>query len=80
MIRFNEGLCLFLGHKYRLAQELSPRSRRVGCTRCARSFVMNDDCLVLVDWDADFYRLYESHGVTIKYQPWEFNKNLNRLY
>lgn len=71
----NDWLCFFFGHKYRLAQELSPHSRRVGCTRCARSFAMNDDCKALVDWDASFHRLYESHGVSIEYQPWEYKKH-----
>jgi hypothetical protein len=36
---------------------------------------MNDDCRALVDWDASFHRMYESHGVTIEYQPWEFKKH-----
>ncbi len=69
-----ELLCFFFGHKYRLAQDLKPWARRVGCTRCHRSFAMNDDCRSLVPWDASYHRLYESHGVTIEYQAWEFKR------
>jgi hypothetical protein len=63
--------CLIFGHEYKLAQELQPWSRRVGCTRCHRSFAMNDDAQSLVPWDADFHYMYEKHGVAIEYQPWE---------
>lgn len=66
-------LCFFFGHKYKVVQELSPQSRRVCCTRCKNSFAMNDDTMTLVDWDASFHRMYESHGVKIEYKPWEFN-------
>jgi hypothetical protein len=70
----NDWLCFFFGHKYRLAQELSPQSRRVCCKRCRKSFAMNDDTRILVDWDAEFHRMYERHGIEIKYQPWEYRK------
>lgn len=65
-------LCMLFGHKYRLAQELTPYSRRIGCTRCGRAFAMNDDCRALVDWGSEFHRMYESHGIKIEYKPWEF--------
>jgi hypothetical protein len=34
---------------------------------------MNDDARVIVEWDADFHRMYEGRGVKITYQPWEFH-------
>lgn len=72
----NEFLCFLLGHKYKLAQKLSNESRRICCTRCRKSFAMNDDVRAVVEWDGSFHRMYESHGVSIKYQPWEFDKSV----
>lgn len=69
-------ICFFFGHRYTLAQKLTPQSRRICCTRCRQSFAMNDDVRAVVDWDADFHRMYETHGVAIKYQPWEFNPDV----
>lgn len=66
-------VCLIFRHRYVLAQELTNHSRRVCCSRCRKSFAMNDECRSLVDWDADFHRMYEQHGITIEYKPWEFN-------
>lgn len=66
-------ICLFFGHKYSLAQKLTDHSRRICCTRCRQSFAMNDDVRAVLPWDASFHRLYESQGVTIEYQPWEFS-------
>ena len=64
-------ICLFFGHKYVLTQKLSTQSRRLCCARCNRMFAMNDDVRAVVEWDADFHRLYEKHGVKIIYQEWE---------
>lgn len=66
-------ICLCLGHKYRVTQELAPGFRRIGCTRCGLAFAMDDYSQMLVPWDADFHRMYERHGIKIKYQQWEFN-------
>jgi len=33
---------------------------------------MNDDCRIIVNWDASFHSLYESQGVKIKYLDEEF--------
>jgi len=65
-------ICLFFGHKYFTAQKLTPWSRRVCCKRCHQSFAMNDDCRLIVNWDASFHSLYESQGVKIKYLDEEF--------
>lgn len=70
----NDLLCFFFGHKYFVAQELKSYSRRMCCKRCSRSFAMNDDVRVLVPWDASFHKMYEEHGVKIKYLPFEFSK------
>ncbi len=65
-------ICLFFGHNYVLTQKLTPHSHRIACTRCRRMFaMMNDDVQAVVDWDASFHLLYESHGVKINYQNWE---------
>jgi len=67
-------ICFLFGHKYFVAQVLSPQSRRLCCRWCSKSFAMNDDARSLLPWDAEFHRLYESHGVEIKYLPFEFSK------
>jgi len=64
-------LCFFFGHRYWVAQELTAWSRRLCCKRCGQMFAMNDDCKALVPWDAEFHRLYESHGIPITYQQIE---------
>lgn len=74
----NDWLCFFIRHKYKLAQKLSPQVRRIGCIRCHKSFAMNDDIRSLLPWDAEFHRLYESHGVKIKYQKWEFKNRAEK--
>jgi len=34
-------------------------------------FAMNDDVRCVIPWDAEFHRMYESHGVKIVYLDWE---------
>lgn len=64
--------CFLLGtHKYEVAQELAVGNRRLCCTRCGRSFAMNDDLRSLIDWDDDFHRLCEAYGIKLEYKPWE---------
>jgi hypothetical protein len=70
----HDFICFFVGHKYKLAQELSPQARRVCCTRCHKSFAMSDNVKTIVPWDSDFHKMYESHGVKIEYLPWEFRR------
>ncbi len=67
-------LCFIFGHKYFLVQKLTPQSRRVCCHRCSRSFAMNDDVETVIDWDASFHRLYQSHGIEIIYKEFESSK------
>jgi Prophage protein (DUF1660) len=72
-------ICFFFGHKYSLAQNLHAHSRRVYCTRCKCSFAMNDDVRSIVPWDAEFHKMYESHGVEIKYLEGEFRHSSNYI-
>ena len=66
--------CVLMGHKYILAQRLAPQSRRITCSRCSKSFAMNDDAQSIVQWDASFHRMYERHGVKIVYMDGEFGR------
>lgn len=68
-------MCFLFDHKYFIAQELNSYSRRMCCGRCHQSFAMNDDTQILIDWDSSFHRMYERHGVEIKYLPIEFRAN-----
>ena len=67
-------ICFLFSHKYFLAQKLTEHSRRVCCHRCSQSFAMNDDVRAVIDWDAELHRLYQSHGIEIKYLKFEFSK------
>lgn len=51
-------ICALTRHRYIVERELSATSRKIGCTRCGRSWAMNDDARALVPWDADFDKLY----------------------
>lgn len=64
-------LCFFGRHHYVATQEFVAYSRRVACHRCGRMFAMNDECQILVPWDAEFHRMYEQHGHRINYRDWE---------
>ena len=67
-------MCFLFGHKYFVAQKLTSQARRVCCHRCSKSYAMNDDVRSILDWDSDFHRLYEGHGIKIDYLPFEFSK------
>ena len=64
-------LCFFGRHKYVATQEFGHWSRRIAYRRCHRMFAMNDDARCVVPWDADFHRMYESHGHPVVYRDWE---------
>jgi len=51
-------ICALTRHRYAVERQLSDTSRKIGCTRCGRSWAMNDDVRTLVPWDSDFDRLY----------------------
>ena len=77
MNKINRLICFIFGHKYFLAQELTSHSRRMCCRRCSMSFAMNDDVRSLVNWGPEFDRLYENHGIEIKYLDFEYSKLKN---
>lgn len=60
-------LCGLLGHRYVVERVIAPHWRRVGCTRCCRSWGMHDPTRAFVLWDGEQAemadRLYPS-GVT----------------
>ena len=64
-------ICFLFGHRYYTTQLLTEWSRRLSCHRCNQMFAMNDDSKALVPWDAEFHRLYESHGTKIIYNEQE---------
>jgi hypothetical protein len=50
-------ICAIFKHKYIVEKQLSISSRKIGCTRCDRKWVMNDDVKALLPWDSDFESL-----------------------
>ena len=66
--------CLFFGHKYTVTQRFSATSRRIACTRCHEMFAMNDEVRALVDWGAEFHKMYEMFGNKVEYLDWEGRK------
>ena len=50
--------CALGRHKYYVAKELTPWSRKVGCRGCKKMFAMNDDAQIMLPWDDDFENLY----------------------
>jgi hypothetical protein len=55
-------LCLVLGHKYKVDRVLPHRSRKVGCSRCACKWAMNDATRSFLPWDAEFEHVYSPSG------------------
>ena len=70
----NKYICFIFGHKYFLAQKLTDTAKRVCCERCSKSFAMEDELKLILDWDADFHEMYEAYGVKIRYLAFEFSK------
>jgi len=65
--------CCIFGHNFLVAQHLTVYSRRIYCKCCKDSYGMNDDTRTLILWSPDFHRMYESHGIEIKYRDEEFH-------
>lgn len=55
-------LCFLLGHQYRIIQEFSYATRRVGCERCRREWGMNDNVGAFLPWDGEFAEFYHKRG------------------
>ena len=66
--------CMTGHHAFEITQALSTQSCRIACRRCNRVFAMNDGVRLVVPWDSEFHRMYESNGVKIRYKDWEFRK------
>lgn len=46
-------LCAIFGHRYVVEREIAPHWRKVGCTRCRRSWGMHDPTRAFVPWDGE---------------------------
>lgn len=54
----NAVLCYFFGHKFALVKQLTPHSRKIGCTRCRQMFGMNDDARAVIPWNRELEVMY----------------------
>ena len=54
---FTQLICAARGHRYVVEKRLSDRCRKVGCTRCGKSWAMNDDVQSLLPWDDEFEQM-----------------------
>lgn len=62
--------CLVLGHQFVIVQELTPRSRRVGCERCMKSWGMNDDVRSFIPWTEELATMYRDvFRITLREWP-----------
>lgn len=55
-------VCAIAGHRYVIERVLNERARKVGCTRCHRSWAMHDPTQTFVPWDGEFEALYAPGG------------------
>lgn len=62
-------LCFIFGHRYQVAQEFSPWSRRVVCAECRGDWGMNDQVPAFIDWSEDLADLYRGQGHVV-FNPW----------
>lgn len=65
----NKAICWSIGHEMYVVQEFSHYSRRIACSKCKRSFAVNDDVRACLEWDSNFEALYKFLGHTI-IKPW----------
>lgn len=56
-------ICALLGHRYVVERMFGPYTRKVGCTRCNRKWVMHDHVQAFLPWDQEFEELYKPGGV-----------------
>jgi hypothetical protein len=57
---FANLLCSLTNHRYRVEKVFSSYSRKIGCTRCKKSWAMNDDARCFLPWDDVFERHHAS--------------------
>jgi hypothetical protein len=57
-------------HDLYVIQEFSPHARRVGCTRCNKTWAMNDNCRAFLEWDSEFEELYRDTFGHHIIKPW----------
>lgn len=55
--RLRRLLCAVIGHRYFVAEHISPVCRKVGCRRCGRAWGMHDTVRAFVPWDGDLQAL-----------------------
>lgn len=58
--------CILFGHKYFLIKRLTPWSKKIGCSRCAKQFGMNDDVKCIIEWSDELEEMYKVIGVATK--------------
>lgn len=56
-------LCAVFGHRFVIERVLSPRARKVGCTRCYRAWAMHDPTRTFTPWNAEFEEFYRPGGL-----------------
>lgn len=54
-------LCAILGHRYVVERQIAPHWRKVGCTRCFRSWGMHDPTRAFVLWDGEQEEMARAH-------------------
>ncbi|HAU2308160.1 TPA: hypothetical protein JBL23_16805 [Legionella pneumophila] len=54
--------CYFGFHKFYLEKELTRWLRKIGCRRCGKFYVMNDNLMAVLPWDEDFEKIYKALG------------------
>lgn len=64
-------VCNITGHRFVVTQEFHGNTRRMGCTRCRRSWAMHDEFKLLLPWCRDFHDLYTWLGDEVIYLEWE---------
>ena len=60
---FERIMCALFRHHFVIERVLNERARKVGCTRCGRSWAMHDPTRTFVPWDAEFESLYAPGGL-----------------
>lgn len=59
----NAILCSLFGHRYVVERVLNSGARKVGCTRCRKSWGMHDSTRSFIPWDAELESLYSPGGI-----------------